>query len=380
MLRAAPRPDHDCRTNWTAGHLAAISEKTSEVRSVDPSSTRTTSVPAVPAGSTDFSVSLRWTSALRAGTTMETSFKPTRPVYSGPPRLVLVEPLVWTEVFGCGPIAGPVVESYVAHHSHPLTVYGMPTDLAHVPRHPHVQRVVPSKSTEGSTARSVAVRYRRGGHAGTAHLWAGLIRTNAKRHLIHIDSDQVFIGNAVDEVLDALCAGAAIAGPRRTYMFNDNGRDDVRHLPDTVATFCFGFQASAVPHWPRPLLERAIRGQRVSKRPVLDFFDPVTHAVIDRGCQVNYLDAARQELSGRVNPESEFLSKIISMPSGAASGCAISLRAPIAKATPYQRHSLASWKYFEDHLIREASCRSCPCTSRTCQRLARLDRETWRTS
>lgn len=291
-----------------------------------------------------------------------------------------MEALVWTEVFGCGPIAGPVVESYVAHHSHPLTVYGMPADLAQVPEHPQVNRVVPSKSTEGSSARTVAARYRRGGHAGTAHLWAGLIRANPNRHLIHIDSDQVFIGNAVDDVLDALGAGAAIAGPRRAYLYNDNGRDDVRHLPDTVATFCFGFRANAIPRWPRILLERAIRGQRVTTRPVLDFFDPVTHALIVRGGRVNYLDATSQESSARVNPESEFLSKIMSMPSGAATGCAISLRAPITKATPYQRHSLASWRYFEDHLIRDSGSRSCPCTSRTCQRLARLDRETWTTS
>ena len=292
-----------------------------------------------------------------------------------------MEPLVWTEVFGCGPIAGPVVESYVAHHSHPLTVYGMPTDLAHVPRHPHVQRVVPSKSTEGSSARSVAVRYRRGGHAGTAHLWAGLIRTNAKRHLIHIDSDQVFIGNAVDEVLDALCAGAAIAGPRRTYMFNDNGRDDVRHLPDTVATFCFGFQASAIPHWPRLLLERAIRGQRLSSRPVLDFFDPITNYVIDqRVKQVVYLDNPDAGSSANTDPESPFLRKILSMPSGAASGCALAFRPAPGNETPYQAHCRASWDYFEEHLLRTTSSRRCTCTSPLCQSLGGLNRRTWTVS
>jgi hypothetical protein len=289
-----------------------------------------------------------------------------------------VEPLVWTEIFGCGPIAGPVVNSYVAHHFWPLTVYGSPQDLEFVPMHPRVNRVVPTKIHEGSDAKSVEARYRRGGHAGTAHLWAGLIRSNPGRMLVHIDSDQVFVGNAADDVVAALRAGAVIAGPRRAYMYNDNDRDDVRRLPDTVATFCFGFRTESMPRWPRPLLERAIRGRRVSARPALDFFDPVTHRALDGRNRVDYLDSLDLGESAATNISSPFLSKIVQMPSGAASGCALQRRGITEPRTPYEALALKNWDIYRKVLLERSEFQSLkPEEVGIDKRIQRIDFQTW---
>jgi hypothetical protein len=289
-----------------------------------------------------------------------------------------MEPLVWTEVFGCGPIAGPVVRSYLAHHSSPLTVYGMLEDLECVPDHPLVRRVVPTKNQEGSDAKSIAARYGRGGHAGTARLWAGLIVSNPGRLLVHIDSDQVFVGNAVDDVLQALREGASIAGPRRPYLWNECNRKDLSSLPDTLSTFCFGFITNAVPRWPRPVLDRAIRGGRVSLHPALDFFDPVTLRVLRNKQPIAYLDSPEGGTSSVTNWRSPFLNKIIPMPSGAATGCALTRRGIVVGRTPYERHALKSWALFEGALLNDelSTDESLP-QSESVLRLKHLDKQSW---
>lgn len=290
---------------------------------------------------------------------------------------------MWTEVFGCGPIAPPVVNSYLAHHSAPITVYGMPDDLAYVPDHPLVRKVAPSKATDGSDAKEVLARYRRGGHAGTAHLWAGLIRSNPDSCLVHVDADQVFVGNAVDDVVDAIQGGATIAGPRRPYRHNENGRTDLVDMPDTVATFCTGFRSSSVPKRPRWWLERAISGRRVNSRPALDFFDPVTQAVVRRRGSIAYLDSPSAGTSSRVNDESAFLQKILQMPSAAATGCSLAARGITDDLSTYQSHALASWAFFARELLSAQQvpdvCESerIEPTPRLARQLASLDRSRW---
>lgn len=269
------------------------------------------------------------------------------------------------------------MNSYIAHHSYPLRVYGLPGDLEHIPQNRLVDRVVPTIDRDGSTANSIEERYSRGGHEGTAHFWAGLIRSNPGRIMIHIDSDQIFVGDAVGDVVLSLAEGSDVAGPRRPYRLNANRRQDLHHLPDAVATFCFGFRSSALPRWPRWLLERAIAGRRISYQRPLDFFDPVTLALLRKGRRVAYLDSPADGSSSSVAQNSPFLSKIISMPSAAATGCALERRGISSGRNPYEIHALESWRFFKWKLLGGEPLVTPPHYTELETRLRHLDDKRW---
>lgn len=283
--------------------------------------------------------------------------------------------LIWTEVFGCGAIAGPVLESFVTHHALTIAVFGTPSDLSLLPQHERIRPTLASIGQHGCDWRDVERRYR-SGHNGTAHLWTGLVKSGRYDFLIHVDSDQVFLGNAVDDVIDGLKSGAAVCGPRREQAHNRNGRSDVRSQDDTVATFCFGFDSRLVPDWPRWYLRRAIEGRRVGPQRPLDFFDPVVSAMHARGLRVEFLDSPEAGMRSRMDPDSDFLRKILSMPSAAATGCALDTRGQLP-VSGYQAYALANWHFFASQLLGHRGGEPAPSYPGIEAQLARLDRDTW---
>lgn len=214
-------------------------------------------------------------------------------------------PFVWTEVFNCGEIGRIALLSYLAHHRDvPVHVYGFAEDLVEIPDHPLARKcIMPSGGI--AQLRHLVWRYlgvgapilpkealQKGflrGHLGTAMLWAYLIQARTETHMVHFDSDVIFLGPAVHDVLDRL-QGASLVGQVRCYRNNPNKRDDVRHLPDLTQTCCFGFERAKISRHRYWELVRMCQGNYNPKgHPVLDFFDPVMFEILGNGGKIGFL-------------------------------------------------------------------------------------------
>jgi hypothetical protein len=287
--------------------------------------------------------------------------------------------LIWTEVFGCGQIIGPLAQSFLAHHEEVLTVFGSPQDLEHLPDHPRLRGVVPAYSDFGADAREVARRYAKG-HSGTAYLWSGLMLSEAGRLLVHLDSDQVLLGDVLTPIQEALERGASIAGPRRPQKVNVPSWRPGRTPADTVATFCFGMRPETLTRRPRWVLEREVAGRRMGAARPLDFFDPVTTRALRAGLGVSYLDSPDSGPFADTDWDSPFLRRVLAMPSAAASGCALSNRGIqySERLSSYQQHAIKSWNFYATHLLGVEDSGPRHALPGLEERLMRLDRHAWR--
>lgn len=172
------------------------------------------------------------------------------------------------------------------------------------------------------------------GHRGTAKVMAMVIKKmimpllmpsspcyhHGYTHFIHLDSDLYFKresisiiesafigknalnitcdnlprigGNAVEGVLiECARPSAQLVGTRRCYGNNPSGIKGLEKYPDTISTYIFGMDIRSVPDYPFEKLCRYCEGaEHPLGWPVLDFFDGVTHAVMQNGGHVHMLD------------------------------------------------------------------------------------------
>lgn len=296
---------------------------------------------------------------------------------------------IWTEAFNCGPLLDVVIPSYLAHHTRPIHVLGFDDDLSGLPRDPRViavridrstvrrSRSLPLSATIDGPFLSDGYSH---GHLGTARLWAHVIKARPEDLLVHVDADLVFTGNAVDDVVEALSAGAVLAGPRRMYRNNLNNRDDVRRFPDCVDTLCFGFRRGALPASTYPGLVRRIRQRtyldRLRRRVPLDFFDSVSFDLMRRG-EVAYLDSPLEGSSGHRRSDSSFLSKLIEVRSAVGSGCAFSRGLGLDVPESYRNYALESYSVYAYYLLGEETGIPRPVPGPLEERLQRIDKEKW---
>jgi hypothetical protein len=296
---------------------------------------------------------------------------------------------VWTEVFNCGALAEVLVPSYLAHNHAPIHVYGFPDDLKGLIQDNQVVPVPIDRLTKRRrTTRPLSSAidgpflsegFDRG-HLGTARLWAHLLSNRREELLVHVDADLVFIGNAVDDVIEALMAGNVLAGARRMYRNNLNERDDIRSFPDCVDTLCFGLRRDALPPSTYPGMVRRIRQQtyldRLRRRLPIDFFDSVTFDLMKRG-SVAYLDSPDDGVSGTRRPESSFLSKIIEVRSAVGSGCAFSKGLGMNVTASYREYALESFSVYAYYLLGQETGIPRPVPGALEERLQRINQEKW---
>jgi hypothetical protein len=192
---------------------------------------------------------------------------------------------IFTEVIRCGKIAIQAIESF--HRYHPelkLNIYVGEDDIQSIPSHPNNIIHVIGKTTTLYQAFD-------DGHKGTSLLWTNLILElpNTVKKLIHFDSDVIFFGDAVQDILNGLNKDDLV-GPIRNYVHNPNNRDDVRHLKDVVQTYCFGFNREKITMKDLPTLHNWVRGYPVNfPHQVIDFFDPVSFHILYNGGTVGYV-------------------------------------------------------------------------------------------
>ena len=296
---------------------------------------------------------------------------------------------IWTEVFNCGELADIVLRSFLCHHAELIHVFGYVEDLKDIIIDPRVIQVPINRSI---TTRKALLPFsskidgpfvQKGyekGHLGTARLWAHLIKNRREDFLVHIDSDLIFIGNAVDDVIGALRDNFVVAGSRRMYKNNLNHRDDIRHLPDCVGTSCFGFRRSLVPRSTFHGLVRRLQGQtwrdKILGRIIIDFFDSVTFSLMQRG-SVAYLCSPHDGSSGFRQVNSQFMKKMLEVRSAVGSGCAFSKGYGIRVADTYRKYALESYSIYAYYLLGIETGISRPTPGELESTLLSLDKQTW---
>lgn len=193
---------------------------------------------------------------------------------------------IFTEIINVGKIGKIAIDSFLKYHPDlTINVYGKPSDFAWLTAHPQVVWHDIESETD-------IVDGFNQGHLGTAKLWAKLIMSVDEKYMLHFDSDIIFRGNIVQDIIDKVEEGYDLIGACRNYKNNLCFRDDVRHLDDVVATGCFVFNKSLITKdYNYDEMTRMCQGfHNPIGEPVLDFFDPVSFDILKNGGKIWFLD------------------------------------------------------------------------------------------
>jgi len=201
---------------------------------------------------------------------------------------------IFTEVVNCGLIGRIAFRTFHKFHSRKLHIYGKTEDFLQIEYHPN--NVYHSLDDNKDILDAFQA-----GHKGTSKVWTKAILEAKEKYLIHIDSDVVFRGDAVEEVIQKL-GEYDLVGSMRNYPNNPHThRNDVRHLPDITSTYCFGFNKELIhvkePHLLERLVENSLDNSVIIElrnrypwykyEPTLDYFDPVAFIMIQHGGKVH---------------------------------------------------------------------------------------------
>ena len=203
---------------------------------------------------------------------------------------------IFTECVNCPELAVNALRSYCKYHNYPVYVFTSHSDAEYLERE--------LKGIKGTIhivklGDQIKELYNKSGHAGTANIWNLVIQQlkGKNKKFIHFDADVIMRGNIVDDIIVGLLDNDVV-GPVRCYKHNQNGRDDIRHIPDVVSTYCFGFNPEKLsPQLFRQTREiqntvvRMILGVFNPHRfPILDFFDPMSFDIMRNGGKFKYID------------------------------------------------------------------------------------------
>jgi hypothetical protein len=271
----------------------------------------------------------------------------------------------------------------VKHHNYPINVYATDQDFEGLSvMSPLITfETLDSKGGFSSIERKILRGYKKG-HKGTAILWEYLINEKIGDIYIHLDSDQIFLGDVVTDLVRAIKdEGYAIAGSRRAYKnrsYRLGGRDGVRlnQRPDCVNTDCFAFKINKIRRYPRFWLRRKILGRRVSIKPSIDAFDPITFEIIQKGGKIKYMDSPESGFHYYTNLDSKFMKAIISF-GAVGSGCNFYKNGHSGIPTGYSSYALSSYSLFAaTFLNKEIDIPPLKNEILSIQ-IARIDKENW---
>jgi hypothetical protein len=292
---------------------------------------------------------------------------------------------IWTEAFNCGEILEPMLSSYLAHNEYPIHVYATEKDFQEAKTKSDlvIFESLNSKSFFGKTLESKILKGYTKGHKGTAILWEHIIHSRNEDILIHLDSDNIFLADVIEDLIQAIeVEGYDLAGSRRPYRSRHYRRDgkDSKQLdarPDTVNTDCFAFTKHKIKRYPRFWLRWKILGRRVSLKPVVDAFDPVTFEIIKQNGKVKYMDSPNAGFHSTANWSSKFLESRISF-AAVGSGCNFFKNGYGTVPEHYAKYAISSYSLFASQLLNKDIGISPLINEGITDKLAKLDKKTWK--
>jgi len=198
---------------------------------------------------------------------------------------------IYMDIYRCGKIARVAVSSFLKFYQDSnivLHLFGVSQDFLWFENFKHSKNL---SFDDISDDKLMLERWNIHGHFGTAHLWSKLIIERKEKFLLHLDSDVIFRGPALDPLLEKVSSGYDLVGSPRNYRHNLNNRDDVRHLNDLVQTAIFAFNREKINQHDFEELVQMSRGfYNPLGHPVIDFFDPVMFEILKNGGKIFYLD------------------------------------------------------------------------------------------
>ena len=200
---------------------------------------------------------------------------------------------IFTECVNCPELAYSALKSFSYFHRDLIVnVYLTNADLDYFKQ--NKKELLESKNIKFILVDDKLIKiYHQSGHLGTAILWTNVINEfrNTIKKVIHFDSDVIFTGDVVYDIIYSLVIGNDLVGPIRSYKNNHNGREDIKYLSDVCSTYCFGFNPNKVSDFDYDTLVSMVRGfHNPLNHPILDFFDPVSFDILKNGGKISYID------------------------------------------------------------------------------------------
>lgn len=296
--------------------------------------------------------------------------------------------LIFTGALGCAPIAYPMVDSYFAHHKNPLTLF-ICDDEDFVNPKPELLTVVRvSDSPEWwYPAKSELKAAYSKGHRGTALFWSRIMSSGVADRYIHLDADNIYLGNVVDEINQALDLGHDLVGYRRPYAKAPNELPLWQKLlmslsTDTVHTFSMGVRIAATSSLKSTrVLEREMLGfHRFGKLggllPSLDFFDR-TAKRLSPFSRLSYFLGEGSHPKRFGSPSDDVFNLKFLIFSAVGSGYAFIQREPEGVHNSYVEAAKSSYALYNE-LFLGLPCEVSPRKDRgVLERAGRIDRLTW---
>ena len=220
---------------------------------------------------------------------------------------------IFSEIIRCGVIGRVAYDTF--HRFHPtlkLHIFGRKEDFQQIIEHPN--NILHELDNDPEIIKAFD-----SGHKGTSMVWAKVMLEAKEDYVIHFDSDVVFRGDIVQDIIDYL-KDYDIVGGLRNYPNNPNKRDDVRDLPDLTQTYCFGFNKALNYMKDFAVLSRFIENSVDSELvhrarqlypqygylPTIDFFDPVAFNMMKIGASIKIIDV---DVIGGTNAEGKRINK-----------------------------------------------------------------------
>ncbi len=213
---------------------------------------------------------------------------------------------IWTEIYNCGKIGKIALESFRKFHPDLIVhVYGFETDFEYIVKSPNIVPVIipeksfyiklwrkylnPRRGFPGKIDRESLEDGFKNGHLGTANLWAYIIQNRKEKFLIHFDSDTIFLGNILDEMI-SLADQYDIIGPIRNYKNNPFNETYFKNFRDVTATNCFLFNRKKIDTFSFNVLVAMCQGAyNPLGHKVIDFFDPISFNILNNKGEIFFL-------------------------------------------------------------------------------------------
>ena len=191
---------------------------------------------------------------------------------------------IFTEAYNCSDILKNCLKSFYKYHDDIVHVFGTKEDLDNLSEFLKIKKIEIQKGDIIDFLYSM-------GHMGTAAIFAeSILNYSTVNNIIHFDSDVIFKKECISEIKNKLNEGFSLVGPPRPYKYNLNNRDDVRHMPDVVATCFFGFKKDKITINNFEELIQSIYGRSFNGNPIIDFFDYVSFLIMENGGKIYNFD------------------------------------------------------------------------------------------
>lgn len=259
---------------------------------------------------------------------------------------------IFTEIFNCAKIGQIALRSFYKYHDLKVHVFGRDEDFEQIDPFSNIVRLKAGQSIIDGF---------KNGHKGTAMLWASVIKNRPEKYIIHFDSDDVFRGNIIDDILTKIKDGYDLIGSTRNYKNNPQNRNDIRHLDDVVSTNCFAFNKDLIGDYDYETLVRMVQGAyNPLDHITVDFFDPVSFCILKNGGKIFNLDfndvggcnkeGSRDNLYSEINNDNteykiEFGSKLVHF-SGVGSGMNVYEHDDVSIPESYKNYCLDRYALF----------------------------------